>query len=104
MSSPPRTGSKARPSASASARSSEQRYMNDDRQLILPFNNRTKMEMSFPTQTGNSTPAVLETKKGLEADKLVIEGEGRLIVIPWTSVKHIGPTDRKSTRLNSSHL
>ena len=28
-------------------------------------------------------------KKMMEADKLVIEAEGRLIVIPWASVQHL---------------
>lgn len=64
--------------------------MNEERKLIIHFNNGTKMEVSFPTQIKNSTTAVMEgMKKVLEGDKLVIEVEGRLVVIPWTSIKHV---------------
>jgi hypothetical protein len=64
--------------------------MNEDRQLTIHFNNGNKMNVSFPTQIKNSTAAVLETmKKALESDKLTIEAEGRLVVIPWAGVQHI---------------
>ena len=62
--------------------------MNEDRKLTIHFNNGTKLEVSFPTQNKNSTAAVLEIhEEGDETDKLVIEAEGRLLVIPWASVK-----------------
>lgn len=32
--------------------------MNEDKQLTIHFNNGTKMEVAFPTQTRNSTRAV----------------------------------------------
>ncbi len=64
--------------------------MNEDRQLIIHFNNGTKLEFSFPTQIRNSNAAVLEgMKKVLDSDKLAIEVEGRLIVIPWISIQHV---------------
>jgi hypothetical protein len=64
--------------------------MNDDRQVVVHYNNGTKLELSFPTQIRNSPTAVLEAlKKMMEADKLAIEAEGRLIVIPWSSVKQL---------------
>jgi hypothetical protein len=64
--------------------------MNDDKNLTIHFNNGTKMEVAFPTQIKNSTAAVLEsTKKALESDKLVIEAEGKLVIIPWGSIKHV---------------
>ena len=64
--------------------------MNEDRQMTLHFNNGTKMEVSFPTQIKHSPAAVLEgVKRAMESDKLCLEAEGRLIVIPWVSVKHI---------------
>jgi hypothetical protein len=31
-------------------------------------------------------------KKALESDKLVIEAEGRLVIIPWGSIKHVEMT------------
>lgn len=64
--------------------------MNNDKQLIIHFNNGTKMEVSFPTQIKNSLGALVESlKKVLETDKLVIEAEGRLVVIPWSSVQYV---------------
>jgi len=67
--------------------------MNEDRKLTIHFNNGTTLEVSFPTQIKNSTAAVLESmKKVMEGDKLVIEAEGRLLVIPWASVKLVEVT------------
>ena len=64
--------------------------MNDDKHLTIHFNNGTKMEVAFPIQIKNSTAAVLESiKKALESDKLVIEAEGKLVIIPWYSIKHV---------------
>jgi hypothetical protein len=64
--------------------------MNDDKQLTIHFNNGKKLELSFPTQIKNSPGAVLEgMKKNMEADKLAFEAEGRLIVIPWSSVQQL---------------
>ena len=64
--------------------------MSDDRKMVVHYNNGTKLELSFPVQIRNSTAAVLEgMKKMMESDQLVIEAEGRLIVIPWTSVKQL---------------
>jgi len=68
----------------------EENHMDDIKQLTIHFNNGTKMDVTFPTQIKNSTAAVLESmKKALESDKLVIEAEGRLVIIPWGSIKHV---------------
>jgi hypothetical protein len=67
--------------------------MNEDRHMVIHFNNGSKMELSFPAQIKNSTAALMEgLKKIMETDKLVIEAEGRLLVIPWASVKQIEVT------------
>ena len=64
--------------------------MNDDRQLIIHFNNGDKLELSFATQMRHSSAAVLEgMKKIMDSDKLALEAEGRLIVIPWSSVRQL---------------
>ncbi|HEY9171173.1 MAG TPA: hypothetical protein VI136_02705 [Verrucomicrobiae bacterium] len=64
--------------------------MSDDKQLTIHFNNGTKMEVSFPTQIKNSTGAVLEgIKRILESDKLVIQTDQQVVVIPWSSVKYL---------------
>ena len=71
--------------------------MNEDRHLTIHFNNGTKMDVTFPTQIKNSPAAVLESiKKALESDKLVIEAEGKLVIIPWSSIKHIELTPAPS--------
>ena len=62
--------------------------MNDERQVSIHFNNGSKLDLAMPVQMKNSSAAVLEGfKKVMESDKLVIEAEGRLYVIPWASVK-----------------
>ena len=62
----------------------------EDRRMIVHYNNGTKLELSFPTQIRNSGAAILEgIKKIMESDKLVLEADGRLIVIPWASVKQL---------------
>ncbi len=64
--------------------------MSDEKQLTIHFNNGTKMEVSFPTQVKNSTGTVLEgIKRILESDKLVIQTERQVVVIPWSSVKYL---------------
>ena len=64
--------------------------MNDDRHLIIHFNNGTKMEVSFPTQIKNSAGALVEAaKRILESDKLTIQTEEQLIIVPWSSVKFV---------------
>ena len=61
---------------------------NDDRTLTIEFNNETRLELAFPKQIKGSPGAVLEAlKKALELDKLVIEAEGKLLMIPWASIK-----------------
>ena len=65
----------------------------EDRRMIVHYNNGTKLELSFATQIRNSGAAVLEAiKKVMESDKLVLEAGGRLIVIPWASVKQLEVT------------
>jgi hypothetical protein len=67
--------------------------MNNDKYLIVHFNNGTLMEVTFPTQIKNSSAAVLEgMKKALESDKLVVEADGRLVVIPWSSIRDLEVT------------
>jgi hypothetical protein len=67
--------------------------MNEEQQLSIHFNNGTRMEVAFPKQIKNSMGAVMEAmKRILESDKLCVEAEGRLVVIPWTSVQHVEVT------------
>jgi hypothetical protein len=71
--------------------------MNEDRQLSIYFINGTKMDVTFPPQVKNSTATVLEgMKRALESDKLVIEAEGKLVIMPWSSIKHVELTPMPS--------
>ncbi|HOX55256.1 MAG TPA: hypothetical protein P5205_02060 [Candidatus Paceibacterota bacterium] len=64
--------------------------MNDDRKLVVHYNNGTRLEISFPIQVRNSQATVLEAmKRIMESDKIAFEAEGRLIVIPWASVARL---------------
>ncbi len=64
--------------------------MNDDRRLVIHYNNGAKLEVSFPVQIRNSNAALLEAMKRIvESDKLAIEAEGRLLVIPWSSIQNL---------------
>lgn len=58
--------------------------------MVIHYNNGTKLELSFPVQIKNSAAAVLEgMKRMMDTDKMAIEAEGKLIVIPWASVKQL---------------
>jgi len=58
--------------------------------MTIHYNNGTKLDVTIPVQIKNSTAAVLElVKKALEADKLILEVEGKLVIIPWSSIKQV---------------
>jgi len=58
--------------------------------MVIHYNNGAKLKLAFPIQIRNSATAVLEAmKKMMEADKLAIQAEDRLIVIPWASVQQL---------------
>ncbi|HEV8544409.1 MAG TPA: hypothetical protein VGR78_18625 [Verrucomicrobiae bacterium] len=64
--------------------------MNDEKHLIIHFNNGTKMEVSFPQQIKNSMGALVEiSKRILDSDKLTIQTEGHVIIVPWSSIKYL---------------
>ena len=74
--------------------------MNEDKHLIIHFNNGAKMEVSFPTQIKNSMGALMEAlKRILEGDKLVIHTEQQVVVIPWSSVQYIESSSVAATAL-----
>ena len=64
--------------------------MSEDRHMIIHYNNGAKLEVSFSIQVRNSTAALMEAmKRALEAEKLVIEANDRLVIIPWASVRQV---------------
>ncbi len=67
--------------------------MNDERQLTIYFNDGTSLKLAVPNQVRGSMGAAVEgMKRILEGDKLAIEVDDRLLVIPWSSVKQIEAT------------
>jgi len=64
--------------------------MNEDRNLLIHFNNGEKLQVTFPAQAKSSVGAMMEgVKRALESDKLVIEADGRVIIIPWCSIRQV---------------
>jgi hypothetical protein len=54
------------------------------------FLDGTRASFSYPKQSGSDAATVLATvKKAIDADKLVLEVDGDLLVIPTRSVKYI---------------
>lgn len=74
--------------------------MTDDKEIIVHFNNGSDMQLAFPAQMKNSGAALAEAVKSmLGADKLVIQTEHRLLVIPWGSVKYLETTSLPAAAL-----
>lgn len=64
--------------------------MNEERQIIVHFNNGETLKVALPIQTKNTVGALMEImKRLLESEKLVISTDDQTIIIPWSSVKHL---------------
>ena len=64
--------------------------MDEEKRLVIHFNNGSNMEVTFPVQVRDSTIGVLEAfKRIMDADKLAIHADDRLLIIPWPSVKYL---------------
>ncbi|MHC1764473.1 MAG: hypothetical protein AB9869_09215 [Verrucomicrobiia bacterium] len=64
--------------------------MNDETHLTIHFNDGQTLKLALPEQVRLSMGASAEgMKRILDADKLAIEADGRLLIIPWSSVKQI---------------
>ena len=64
--------------------------MNDEKHLVIHFNNGQKMSLAFPTQIRDQGAGLLEAfKRIMEADKVAIQTDDKLIMIPWASIQHI---------------
>lgn len=58
------------------------------------------MQVSFPTQVKNSAATVVEgIKRILDSDKLVIQTDEQVIVVPWSSVKFLETASMPATVL-----
>jgi hypothetical protein len=64
--------------------------VNDEKHLVIHFNNGQKMALAFPAQIRDQGAGLLEAfKRIMEADKLAIQTDDKLIMIPWAGVQHI---------------
>ena len=54
------------------------------------FMDKTKLTLRWPRQAGNDPIEIAATvKKALESDRIMVEVEGRLIIIPVRNIKYI---------------
>lgn len=61
--------------------------------LVVFFTDGEKLQFEFPfEESGDHSSAVATVRKALEKDKVTIEAEGDLFVIPLSSVKYIHVT------------
>jgi hypothetical protein len=62
----------------------------NEKHLIIHFTDGTQMEVTFPTQVKNSLGALVELlKRALEADKLIMQTDDRVLIVPWSSIKYV---------------
>jgi hypothetical protein len=60
------------------------------RQVTVSFQNGNSISVEFPIQAGeDAVTAISNIKKVLDADRILIEVDGDLMIIPWESVTHI---------------
>jgi hypothetical protein len=60
------------------------------RQVMIFLTNGTKISVNFPKQAGDDpVTALMNVKKALEADRILMEVDGDLMIIPMQSVSFI---------------
>jgi len=77
--------------------------------LTVFFLDGTKVTFRYPRQSGTDAATILaNVKKAIEADKLVVEADGDLLVIPFKSVKYVqlspAPARLPSGILRQAHV
>jgi hypothetical protein len=61
----------------------------------IHFMDKTRILLRYPKQAGNDTATIVaNVKRALEADKLLVEVDDHLIVIPMRNVKYIQITPK----------
>jgi hypothetical protein len=67
--------------------------MTEKASAVIYFMDGTNLVIDYPRQAG-SDPATIATnvRKALDADKLVVEVDGSLLVIPMTNIKYVAIT------------
>lgn len=77
--------------------------------LTVFFLDGTKASFSYPKQAGPNPATIIATvKRAIDSDKLVLEVDGDLVVIPIRSVKYVqvspAPAHLPSGILRQAHL
>ena len=58
--------------------------------LTVYFHDGTKVTFRYPRQSGSDAATILaNVKRAIDADKLVLEADGDLLVFPLKSVKYV---------------
>ena len=58
--------------------------------MVVFFHDGTKISFSYPQQSGRDQAAIVaNVKKAIDSERLVLEVDGDLIVIPMRSVKYV---------------
>lgn len=73
------------------------------------FTDSTKMTLGWPQQAGDDPSTIaMNVRKALEQDKLAVEVDGDLLVIPMQNVKYIqitpAPAELPQGVLKKAHL
>ena len=63
--------------------------MASKRFLTIHFNDASKLSMTFPQQADDFSQIASRVQKALDANKLAIEVDGELFVIPMNNVKYL---------------
>lgn len=77
--------------------------------MTVFFLDGTKASFSYPRQAGTDQATIVATvKRAIDSDKLVLEVDGDLLVIPMRSVKYVqvspAPAHLPSGVLRRAHL
>ena len=64
----------------------------DDRNAVIYFMDGTHIVINFPKQVEGAANVAANVRKAIDADKLVIEADGSLIMIPTRNIKYIQVT------------
>lgn len=66
--------------------------MNDDRNAVIYFMDGTHIVISFPKQVEGAVNVAANVRKAIDAEKLVIEADGSLLMIPVRNIKYVQVT------------
>jgi len=63
--------------------------MDDERSMVIHFMDGSQMKLSFPKQVRMDETASVRLESALEKAALMVEADGGLMAIPFSSIKYI---------------